>query len=121
MLTVFGQGRITKDLELKNVNDNFSVVEFSIACDDRQVKDKEKTTSFFDVKAFNHTAKFICKYLKKGDGFMFLATPKQEKWQDENGNNKSKVVYLIDRVEFPLGNKKSESGQGSENTEEIPF
>ena len=121
MLSTFGQVRLVKDPELKEVNEKFSVAEFSVAVNDKVGKDKEATSSFFDCKAFNHTAKFITNYFKKGDGIMMVGTPKQERWE-KDGQKFSRVIFMIDRVEFPLSKKSSnEESKGDESNEEIPF
>ena len=61
-------GRLTRDPEIKKVNNDISVCSFSIACD-RDIVNKqnnERETDFFDVTAWRSTADFVGKYFGKG-------------------------------------------------------
>lgn len=56
-------GRLTRDPEIKKVNNDISVCSFSIACD-RDIVNKqnnERETDFFDVTAWRSTADFVGK------------------------------------------------------------
>lgn len=58
-------GRLTTDLEMyHNVEKGTVVGKFRIAVDN---KDKEKTTEFINIVAFNKVAELLKEYTKKGD------------------------------------------------------
>ena len=61
-------GRLTRDPEVRKVNNDVSVCSFSVACD-RDIVSKgsnERETDFFDVTAWRSTADFVGKYFAKG-------------------------------------------------------
>lgn len=61
-------GNITRDIDLKFVNENFTVAEFSVAVKKRY-KNKEGNydSVFFNCKAFNKQAELIAEKFQKGD------------------------------------------------------
>ena len=57
-------GRLTKDAELRTLNNGDSVLGFSVAVDDRS--SKEKGTLFFDASLFGKRGESLAQYLTKG-------------------------------------------------------
>lgn len=102
-------GRITKDLELKKVGDDLSLLNFSIALEDGY-GDKKKTF-FFDVIAWRMKADVISQYFKKGDRILINGRLTQENWKTQDGNNRSKVVISL--YDFDFVERKSESGNNA--------
>ena len=95
-------GRITKDLELKPAGQT-QVTNFSLAVDNPFKKDD---TSFFDVAAFGKTAQLLNNYCGKGSKILIEGNLKQDRFQDKEGNNRSVVRVIANRIEF-LDNKGS--------------
>ena len=101
-------GRITKDLELKQAGQT-TVTNFSLAVDNPFKRDD---TSFFDVVAFGKTAELLNNYCNKGSKILIEGNLKQDRFTDKEGNNRSVVRVVANRVEF-LDSKGSNQGQAS--------
>ncbi|WP_404830397.1 single-stranded DNA-binding protein [Staphylococcus shinii] len=102
-------GRITKDLELRQAGQT-QVTNFSLAVDNPYKKDD---TSFFDIVAFRKTAELLNEYCGKGSKIAVTGNLKQERFKDKEGNNRSVVRIVADRIEF-LDNK------GQNNQDQAP-
>lgn len=89
-------GRITKDLELKQAGQT-QVTNFSMAVDNPFKKDD---TSFFDIVAFGKTAELLNDYCGKGSKVLIEGNLKQDRFQDKEGNNRSVVRVIANRIEF---------------------
>ncbi|WP_105985974.1 single-stranded DNA-binding protein [Staphylococcus chromogenes] len=110
-------GRITKDLELKPAGQT-QVTNFSMAVDNPFKRDD---ASFFDIVAFGKTAELLNNYCGKGSKILIEGNLKQDRFQDKQGNNRSAVRVITNRVEF-LDNKgqsnkepKQQQGQAQDN------
>ncbi|WP_322631572.1 single-stranded DNA-binding protein [Staphylococcus haemolyticus] len=100
-------GRITKDLELKQAGQT-QVSNFSLAVDNPFKKDD---TSFFDIVAFGKTAELLNNYCGKGSKILIEGNLKQDRFQDKEGNNRSVVRVIANRIEF-LDSKGSNQQNG---------
>lgn len=102
-------GRLTKDGEVKTFDNGGSIINFSIAVN-RSVKKGDKwedEASYIDVRYSTKSVK-ISEFLKKGtqvavDGFL-----KQERWQNKEGVNNSKIVVVAGNIQL-LGSKSGSS------------
>ena len=101
-------GRITKDLELKQAGQT-TVTNFSLAVDNPFKRDD---ASFFDIAAFGKTAELLNKYCGKGSKILIEGNLKQDRFTDKEGNNRSVVRVMANRVEF-LESKGSNQGQAA--------
>lgn len=111
MTNVFAfTGRITKDLEVKEVSNNMKVLNFSIAVDNPYKKDD---VSFFDIVAFGNKAENTAKYCGKGSKVAVDGSVKQERFTDKEGNNRSVVRFNANNIEF-LDSK----GQSNDHTQQ---
>jgi single-strand DNA-binding protein len=64
MKTITIAGRLTKDAEMKRSRDGDAILQFSVAVDDFDGKDK--TTIYFDVALFGKRAQSLEQHLVKG-------------------------------------------------------
>ena len=101
-------GRITKDLELRQAGQT-TVTNFSLAVDNPFKKDD---VSFFDVVAFGKTAELLNNYCSKGSKILVEGNLKQDRFTDKEGNNRSVVRVIANRIEF-LDSKGSNQGQAA--------
>ena len=105
-------GRITKDLEVKEVSNGTKVLNFSLAVDNPFKKDD---TSFFDIVAFNKKAETLAEYCGKGSKIAVNGSAKQERFKDKEGNNRSTVRFTADNFEF-LDNKGQSNNQSQQQS-----
>jgi single-strand DNA-binding protein len=107
-------GRLTRDPEIKKVNNDISVCSFSIACD-RDIVNKqnnERETDFFDVTAWRSTADFVGKYFGKGRMIVVVGRLQKRNYTDKDGNKRSAVDIIAENVYF--GDSKKD-GETSDN------
>jgi single-strand DNA-binding protein len=60
----------------------------------------QKEVSFFDVDTWGQLAKACSETCQKGRGIRVVGRLKQNRWQDSEGKNKSKVCIVAEHVEF---------------------
>lgn len=120
-----GDGRLTKDPELKTGASGKEYCKFTIACDRKKDKDGNKPVDWIDCTAFGQTAALVSRFFHKGDGINVMGRFESEKYTDKNGQNRTAWGVTVDQVLFPLGKKSDSSGTApSEATQtevELPF
>jgi len=121
-MTLSGVGRFVRDPELKPVNDT-NVCEFSLAVNEyRKVGgERKKFAHFFDCVIWDKAAEVIAQYCNKGDMIEIRATPRQDKWQDSEGRNRSRVVFRVDEFSFLPRATTSEPEAPQEDGEDPEF
>lgn len=113
------RGNMTRDAELRYLPDGKAVAEFGLAVNDGY--GDKKSVSFFDVSVFGKTAENVAKYCGKGSSVCVTGKLKQDRWEDKDGNKRSKVKIYANNVEF-LDKKGEGSGSGNvTDDEEVPF
>ncbi len=113
MINVFVfTGRITKDLEVKEVSNDMKVLNFSLAVDNPFKKDD---VSFFDIVAFGNKAENTAEFCGKGSKVAVTGTVKQERFTDKEGKNRSVVRFNANNIEF-LDSKSQSNGQSQQQS-----
>lgn len=108
-------GRLTRDPEIKKVNNDISVCSFSIACD-RDIVNKqnnERETDFFDVTAWRSTADFVGKYFSKGRMIVVVGRLQRRNYTDKDGNKRSAVDIIAENVYFGDSKKDVEASDNA--------
>lgn len=91
-------GRLTRDPEIRVTQDGqTTIARFGIAVDRRG---KEQKADFFNVTAFNKTAQFAEKYLKKGTKIAIAGRIQQDEYTNKDGQKVSNVIIIADELEF---------------------
>ena len=113
------EGNLTRDPELKSTPKGTSVCSFSVASNRFYKQDQEyqKEVSFFDVETWAKLAESCAEYLEKGRGVRVVGRLKQDRWQDQDGNPKSKVKIVAEHVEFRPVFTKGGDSEGEETSE----
>lgn len=100
-------GNLTKD-----PIQNDACVKLSVATNHRY-KTKEGATvddaCFFDVDVWGTQAKSCMDYLRKGRSVLIEGRMKQNNWQDEQGNKRSKMSVRAESVTFLDAKEATES------------
>lgn len=121
-----GIGRLSRDPEVRITQDgNTTVARFGIAVDRQRDK-----ADFFNVTAFNKTAEFVEKYLKKGTKIGLEGQLRTDEYTNRDGQKVTSVYILADKIEF-CESKKEEQKEEQKNDgfmtipddigEELPF
>ena len=112
-------GNLTRDPELRETGSSSVVVGFTLA-NTRKFKSGNETkeeTAFLDVEAWGKTGEMVAQYLTKGHPALVEGRLKQEQWQDKDGNRRTKIKIVAERVHF-LGGKRQagDDGDGGQGT-----
>lgn len=99
-------GNLTRDPELRYTSDELAILNFSVAYTDH--RSKEKRTSYFDCKAFGKFAESIASYKRKGDEVGLHGKLQQERWTNDEDQNRSRVVLIVEEIDY-LRSKERES------------
>lgn len=91
-------GRLTRDPEIRMTQDGqTTIARFGIAVDRRG---KDQKADFFNVTAFNKTAQFAEKYLKKGTKIAIAGHLQMDEYTNKDGQKVTNVIIIADEVEF---------------------
>lgn len=122
-------GRLTRDVEIRYTPSGTPVATFGLAVN-RYSKDAVGETkneaSFFDIVAFGKTAEASGQYLSKGSSVVIEGVLQQRRWETDDGQKRSKVEIVANRVHFqgkPKGQDESASSHGEPEAADfkVPF
>ena len=125
-------GNLTKDPRIASIMSGSTVCEFSIAINRRYtVNGQEKEeVCFVDIVVWGRQADSCGKYLHKGSTVFVEGRLKTDSWEDKEGNKRSKLRVVADRVQFigsrsegnysrPQSDEYYEEGAPAESTEPV--
>ena len=95
-------GNLAKDAEVRNTQSGMAIAQFSVAVNER-VKQGDQWTdraNWIDCTMFGTRAEKLAQYLVKGSKVCVQGKLRQSKWQDNEGNNRSKIEVIVDEIEF---------------------
>lgn len=123
-------GRLVANPELRHTTNGTAVSDITVAVNDRVGKDREEV-SFVDCTLWGLTAENTSKYLGRGSLVLVEGRLHQDKWQTKEGENRSKLKVMVERLVFMEGKKNgnenanrdepTEASNDNENSEDIPF
>jgi single-strand DNA-binding protein len=112
MNKVFLMGNLTRDIELRAVGDT-QVGNIGLAVNRRfrtaAGEDREETT-FVDCETWGKQAEIMARYLQKGRPVLIEGRLKLDQWQDQQGNNRSKLKVVVEN--FTFVDSRGDSGGG---------
>ena len=97
-------GRLTKDAELKVTKSGASILNCGIAVNESRKNAQGEWSdyaNFFDFVMFGPRVNALSKYLQKGKKVTLSGRLHQDTWEDAQGNNRSKVVIMVNDIELP--------------------
>ena len=121
MNSFIGIGRLTKG-ELRYTTSNKAVASFSIAITRTyRAPNGDYESDFINCECWGQVAETLSKYTHKGDLIAINGNIRTDKYQDSNGNNKTRTYILVNRVQF-LSTKKVDLGNDlPTNNLQMPF
>ena len=123
--TITLTGGLPRDAELRFVPNGSAVCEFTIAQSDRRLNQQtnqweDSRNLYLDVTIWDETASdrrpnpvqwaHLASNLSKGSQVAVVGKLYTKKWQDKEGNNRSKIEFLASRF-YELPNTKSNQAQ----------
>lgn len=117
MNKVILMGRLTKDPEVRYINNNNTAVcNFTLAVD----RKFQKETDFIPIVAWNKLAEFCSKYFTKGMRVAIVGSIQTRTWDDNKGNKHYATEILANEAYF-ADSKKDYSNTSSNNEESEEF
>ena len=111
-----GNGRVTKDIELKATSNGISAANFTLAIT-RNFKNTngEYESDFLQCIAFRGTAELLSKYVKKGDTIGVDGSVRTRSYKDKDDKTVYVTEIVVDNIDFLKQANKQEN-----NTTEAP-
>ncbi len=115
-------GNLTRDPELRYTPDGMAICNFGIAVNDSFRRgsdgDSKDETMFIDVATFRKQAENCGQYLKKGRRVLIEGRLRLERWQAQDGANRSKHTVSANVVQFlSVGDERSGGNDGASTSE----
>lgn len=118
---VFLMGNLTRDVEVRHTPGGQAVATVGLAVNRRyktQSGEQREETTFVDCDAWGRTAEVMAQYLAKGRPVFIEGRLKLDQWQDQQGNNRSKLKVVVESFQFvdgpgEGGGGRSGGGSGS--------
>ena len=108
-------GNLTRDVELRQTPSQQAVANIGIAVN-RSYKTREgesrDETTFVDCEAWGRTAEVMAQYLAKGRPVHIEGRLKLDQWQDQQGQNRSKLKVVVENFQFVGGREGGGNGSG---------
>jgi single-strand DNA-binding protein len=114
-------GRITKDIDMKQVGES-AVCKFPIAVKKSFVKEGDIDAYFFNVVAWGKTAEFVNKYMGKGRQIAVVGELQNSTWTDAEGTPRYSTEIRANKIYFADSKKVDESSTADEpeRTRSVP-
>jgi single-strand DNA-binding protein len=95
-------GRLTRDPELRYTPSGAAVASFTIANNRSYTVsgEKKEQVSYFDCIAWSKLGEIITEYCKKGQRIAVEGRMQQRRWDDQDGNKKSKIELVVENFQF---------------------
>jgi single-strand DNA-binding protein len=96
------EGRLVGDPEIRYTQSGTALCRFSIANNHDYYRNEElqKEVSFIEVTTWAKLAEQCNEYLKKGNRVIINGRLRQNRWQDDDGANHSKISIVGNQVQF---------------------
>ena len=102
--TVTIGGNLCRNAELRATASGTAVLSFSVAVTEsrknQQTGEWEDYPSFVDCTMFGRRAESISRYLTKGTYVALTGRLHQSRWQNKDGQNRSKLEVTVDNIHF---------------------
>jgi len=118
--SILVEGNLTRDPVLATTPKGTAVCNFSVASNRfyRVENELQKEVSYFDVEVWSRLAERCGEELTKGRGVRVVGRLKQDRWQNKEGEPRSRVKIVGEHVEFRRPPQTDTSGT-DEDVEEV--
>lgn len=129
--TVSIGGNLCRDAELMATASGMAVLTFSVAVNEsrknQQTGEYEDYPNYVDCTMFGRRAESVSTYLTKGTYVALTGRLHQHRWQNNDGQNRSKLEVTVDNIHFESRcehsgvNPQQEEPPADMYDEHIPF
>lgn len=118
--SVLVEGNLTRDPSLASTPKGTPVCNFSVAANRyyRLNEEWQEEVSFFDVETWSRLAERCGDELHKGRGVRVVGRLKQDRWEDKDGNPRSRTKIVAEHVEFRPPRRQPEESEDIETMSE---
>ncbi|MBL8891638.1 MAG: single-stranded DNA-binding protein [Planctomycetaceae bacterium] len=108
-------GNLTRDVQLEKTPQGTSVAEVGLAVKDRVKRNGEwvDEATFVDLVLWGRTAEIAAEYLSKGSPAFFEGRLKLETWENKEGQKRSKMKVIVERMQMVGGRSGGSGGSAS--------
>lgn len=121
MNVVILMGNLTCDPELRYIPDGTAVCSFGIGVNERRTNregEKQERADFFEIECWRQTAENVSKYMSKGSPVLLQGKLVQDRWQNKEGQNRSRIKVRAFFVKFlPRAQKRDDDDRGNREDE----
>ncbi len=112
-------GNLTRDVELRHINNGTAVTEIGLAVNDLVKKGDQwiDETTFVDVTLWGRTAEVAKQYLSRGSSVLIEGRLKLDTWE-KDGQKRSKLRVVADKMQMVGG--RGEGGQRPQASQQQP-
>ncbi len=109
-------GNLTRDVEIRRIPSGTAVTDISMAVNERVKRNDQwvDEVNYFDVTLWGRTAEIAGEYLSKGSSVLIEGRLKLDRWEQEDGQKRSKIKIIGDRMQM-LGAKAGTAGSPNQN------
>jgi len=113
MNKVFLSGNLTRDPEVRYTQTGKGFARMGIAVN--RPYTKEKTVDFFNLTAWEKTAEFCGRYLRKGSRVLVEGRLQTSNYENKDGVKVNAVDVVVDNIEFAGGKPSGDDTSGGGN------
>lgn len=116
-------GNLTRDPEIRSVGADRSVTAFTIANSNRYKTaegEQREEVAFIDCEAWGRQGELVAQYLAKGSSTIVEGRIKQDNWTDKEGQKRSKLKMVVERVHLMPRARQDGQGDAEESMSEAP-
>lgn len=129
--TVSIGGNLCRDAELRATASGMAVLTFSVAVNEsrknQQTGEYEDYPNYVDCTMFGRRAESVSRCLSKGTYVALTGRLHQNRWQNKDGQNRSKLEVTVDNIHFESrgerdgGYVQQQESSADVYDEDIPF
>ncbi len=113
-------GRLARDPEIRDLSNGNSVLNFTLAVNQRKTKSNPNPQAdFISCVAWNGVARIISKYCKKGNRIGVIGRVHSYTYDGSDGKKRRIVQIIVREVEFLDSPHKGEQAHATEHDENI--
>lgn len=116
-LTVL-MGNLTADAELHYTDSGTAIANFTMAVNTKYGEREE--TLFMSCVTFGKLSDIVVKYTQKGKSVLVSGRLVQEKWENTEGQKRSKIKLYVDKLQL-LGGPAKAADNPTSGSDDIPF
>ena len=122
MNIVILKGNLTRDVELKFLQNGVAVANFGMATNkrwnDAQTGERREKATFVEITAWNKQAEVIAEHFSKGSEILIQGELEFEQWDAPDGSKRNRLKVRLNQFEFVGSRESNGNGNGNGNAQQ---